>query len=106
MENKYQETLDKRRFFNQRAGRELWNDKPTNVQNKDIESAERDYDTLQELIDNYSKLEKALDKACKDCEALDEGLAYETSCDNFEVDSWEVRKKRYLEESEDNSNGN
>lgn len=78
--NKYQEALDKRRFFNQRAGRELWNDKPKDIQDKDIENAERDFDTLQELIDNYEeqvrykdlsalehkkneKLEKALDKA-------------------------------------------
>lgn len=46
------------------------------------------------------QLEKALDKACKDCEAIDEGLAYETSSDNFEVEEWQSRKKRYLEESE------
>lgn len=49
--NKYQEALDKRRFFNQRAGRELWNDKPKEIQNMDIENAEKDFDTLQELVD-------------------------------------------------------
>ena len=27
------DTLDKFDFFNQRAGRELWNDKPLNIQN-------------------------------------------------------------------------
>lgn len=38
------ELLDKLnmlRFFNERAGRELWQDKPTTVQNKDIENADK-----------------------------------------------------------------
>lgn len=58
-------------------------------------------DTYLGLLEEYcDSLEKALDKACKDCEALDESLAYETSSDNFKVDDWQTRKKRYLEESE------
>ena len=32
--------LEKLKFFNQRAGRELWNDKPKEVQDKDIAKAE------------------------------------------------------------------
>lgn len=30
------EILDRLQFFGQRAGRELWNDKPRNVQDEDI----------------------------------------------------------------------
>lgn len=39
-----QELIDKLEmllFFNQRAGRELWNDKPKDVQDEDIKNAER-----------------------------------------------------------------
>ena len=32
--------LEMLKFFNQRAGRELWNDKPKEVQDKDIAKAE------------------------------------------------------------------
>ena len=41
--------LERILFFNQRAGRELWFDKPKEVQDRDIENNERD---LQEAI-NY-----------------------------------------------------
>lgn len=42
--------LDKMEFFNQRAGRELWLDKPKNIQDKDIENCNRDINTLKEYI--------------------------------------------------------
>lgn len=32
--------LEQLRFFNQRAGRELWGDKPREIQDKDIENAD------------------------------------------------------------------
>lgn len=35
------EALERLKFFNQRAGRELWADKPREIQDKDIESAEK-----------------------------------------------------------------
>lgn len=41
------------KFFNQRAGRELWNDKPKDVQDRDIASAEKMYDELLMLIKTY-----------------------------------------------------
>lgn len=37
-------------FFNQRAGRELWNDKPEDIQNKDIEDFANDVQFLKDLI--------------------------------------------------------
>lgn len=37
-------------FYGQRAGRELWADKPIDVQNKDIENFNRDIEFLREYI--------------------------------------------------------
>lgn len=43
--------LDKMEFFQgQRAGRELWFDKPKNIQDEDIENFNRDTNTLREYI--------------------------------------------------------
>lgn len=43
--------LDKMEFFQgQRAGRELWFDKPKNIQDEDIENFNRDINTLKEHI--------------------------------------------------------
>lgn len=42
--------IEQVKFFNQRAGRELWNDKPKDVQDRDIASSERLYDALLSLI--------------------------------------------------------
>lgn len=43
--------LDKMEFFQgQRAGRELWFDKPKNIQDKDIENFNKDINTLKEYI--------------------------------------------------------
>lgn len=47
--------IEQAQFFNQRAGRELWNDKPKDVQERDIESADKLYDALLKLIDDYYK---------------------------------------------------
>ena len=45
------ELLDKMQFFGgQRAGRELWADKPYEVQERDIEAFNRDIDTLRDII--------------------------------------------------------
>ena len=45
--------IEQAKFFNQRAGRELWNDKPKDVQDRDIASAEKMYDELLTLIKTY-----------------------------------------------------
>lgn len=37
-------------FFNQRAGRELWGDKPKEMQDKDIENAEKIYSDALEIL--------------------------------------------------------
>ena len=48
--------LDKFDFFNQRAGRELWSDKPKDIQDKDIENFSNDVKFLKDLI-NHQKAE-------------------------------------------------
>ena len=47
--------IEQEQFFNQRAGRELWNDKPKDVQERDIESSDKLYGALIKLIDDYYK---------------------------------------------------
>ncbi len=43
--------LNKLQFFQgQRAGRELWNNKPEDVQNKDIENFNKDLDFLRIVL--------------------------------------------------------
>lgn len=42
--------LERLRFFNQRAGRELWSEKPHDVQEQDIENADKVYDEAIGLI--------------------------------------------------------
>jgi hypothetical protein len=42
--------IEQAKFFNQRAGRKLWSEKPKDVQDRDIASAERLYDALLSLI--------------------------------------------------------
>lgn len=41
-------------FYGQRAGRELWNDKPRNVQDEDIASFNRDIDFLRTIINDLN----------------------------------------------------
>lgn len=48
------EVLDKLSFFGgQRAGRELWNDKPREVQDEDIANFNRDIEYLRDFIRNH-----------------------------------------------------
>ena len=48
------EILDKLAFFGgQRAGRELWNDKPREVQDEDIANFNRDIEYLKDIIRKY-----------------------------------------------------
>lgn len=49
------DNIEKEKFFNQRAGRELRQDKPKGVQDRDIASADKMYDALLKLIDDYYK---------------------------------------------------
>ena len=48
------EILDKLSFFGgQRAGRELWNDKPKEVQDEDIANFNRDIEYLRDIVSNH-----------------------------------------------------
>ena len=68
------EILDKLKFFQgQRAGRELWNDKPVEVQEEDLENYKRDIDTIRSYIwkvvkelQQYRDAEAALDRMEKE----------------------------------------
>lgn len=43
--------LDKFQFFQgQRAGRELWNDKPAEIQNQDIKNFNRDIEFIRNVL--------------------------------------------------------
>lgn len=62
------EILDKLSFFGgQRAGRELWNDKPREVQNEDIANFNRDVEWLRDFIccmnDGWIPVEERLPEA-------------------------------------------
>lgn len=51
------EIIDKRNFFNDRAGRELWNDKPKEIQDEDIRNAHKEYEQLKEYVLNQPKVD-------------------------------------------------
>ena len=63
---KAMEILDKLSFFGgQRAGRELWNDKPREIQDEDIANFNRDIEYLRDIIrkhmnDGWIPVEKRL----------------------------------------------
>ena len=45
------EILDKFQFFQgQRAGRELWNDKPVEIQNEDIKNFNKDIEFIRNVL--------------------------------------------------------
>ena len=51
---KSMEILDKLSFFGgQRAGRELWNDKPREIQDEDIANFNRDIEYLRDIVSNH-----------------------------------------------------
>lgn len=51
-QGKLTDKLRQLRFFNQRAGRELWADKPREIQDKDIESAEKTIELAISALEN------------------------------------------------------
>lgn len=52
------EIIDKRDFFNDRDGRELWNDKPKEIQDEDIRNAHKEYEQLKEYVLNQPKVDE------------------------------------------------
>ena len=82
--------LNKMQFFNQRSGRELWNDKPTSVQDEDIANRDRDIEEVREFINNIVEQLKV----------ENQGLLLKLSCNvgdtvytNFSMQGWYMRKK-------------
>lgn len=70
--NEVMDILDKWQFFlGQRAGRELWMDKPTKIQEEDLANFNRDLDTVRSFI-NLLKNETALGEppTCSICKYL------------------------------------
>lgn len=62
--NEVIDILDKWQFFyGQRAGRELWMDKPTKIQEKDLANFNRDLETVRSFINSNQK-------RCSDCKYL------------------------------------
>ena len=76
------EILDKLSFFGgQRAGRELWNDKPRDVQEEDIENFNHDIEYLKDIIckhmnDDWIPVEERLPEYGERCSHSDEGIQY------------------------------
>lgn len=64
--NEVLEILDKMEMFQgQRAGRELWADKPMEVQDKDIENFNRDIGKIRKYIESQSKVfERIVKRIC------------------------------------------
>lgn len=63
--NNIMEILDMLQFFGgQRSGRELWADKPTDVQDADVESFNKNINAIRDYI---QQLEAERDAAVRDC---------------------------------------
>ena len=80
--------LDKFDFFSQRAGRELWSDKPKDIQDKDIENFLNDVKFLKNLINRQKaeieRLKRLLEEEeakYKDCANVE----YRKNCDNCPI---------------------
>ena len=67
--------LEMLRFFNQRAGRELWTDKPHDVQEQDISNADVIYVSAIALLKEQDGLAKAVDQEHRVNEYLNKQLA-------------------------------
>lgn len=62
--------LERLRFFNQRAGRELWSDKPHDVQEEDIANADAVYADALALLKEQEGIVPFIDideAKCPDC---------------------------------------
>lgn len=73
---KANDILDKLDFFNQRAGRELWNEKPVEIQDADIRNREEDIKFLKALInrqkEEIERLQSANDEKFRQWDMLAE----------------------------------
>jgi len=88
------EILDKLSFFGgQRAGRELWNDKPRKVQDEDIASFNRDIEWVREFIrkhmnDGWISVDERLPMRTLDKKINESYQKYLVFIDG--VDGWDI----------------
>lgn len=101
---KANDILDKFDFFSQRAGRELWSDKPKDIQDKDIEIFSNNVKFLKDFINRLQADKEAL---IAGQETLQKALAekneeFENQSQNFKV---LVSDHRCLQQSFDHLKG-
>lgn len=94
------EQLEQLKFFNQRAGRELWNSKPTNIQNVDIDNAEKKLDEaiqtireLQEQIPKWHLCEEELPKELEFVLTVDKDGRYEIG---YKMYNWSNKEHKRI----------
>ena len=69
--NEVIDILDKWQFFlGQRAGRELWMDKPTAIQEEDLANFNRDLETVRSFVNLLRVKHSPNQKRCSDCKYL------------------------------------
>lgn len=102
-QNNVFDILDKFEFFQgQRAGRELWNDKPKEVQDKDIADFIKDINYIRSYLqdsvvlsrEEYDTLKAENDKYVKDC------IDYIATINKLENKVWEVEQQASKETAE------
>lgn len=97
-EEKVFDILDKWEFFfGQRAGRELWGDKPKAVQDQDIANFNRDMKIIRAALRPVSR-EQVERMAGEWVQDINKGPAvfYCSSCgESFEIHSYEFQKYRF-----------
>ena len=87
-------------FFNQRAGRELWQSKPKEVQDKDVENADKYLSEAIKALEENAELKRMLKLAAKDIDlAMGESICcickfILCGCDDSKSCTW-----RHLDEA-------
>ena len=69
--------LEMLRFFNQRAGRELWGDKQHDVQETDIANADAIFADAIALLKDSDRIKIV---RCKDCRRYDKEISFCNNC--------------------------
>lgn len=81
-------------FFNQRAGRELWQSKPKEVQDKDVENADKYLSEAIKALEENAELKRLLKLAVKDIDlAMSETVCAICSrgCDVSKPCTWQYQ---------------
>lgn len=88
-------------FFNQRAGRELWQSKPKEVQDKDVENADKYLSEAIKALEENAELKRMLKLAVEDINTAMNGTVCDicsyvpfTHCDDSTPCAW-----RYLDKA-------